>query len=36
MVGLVLMWDRQDVGFGGGGNYFWVILVMTNWFMAEF
>ena len=25
-----------DVGFGGGGNYFGVILVVTNWFMAEF
>ena len=25
-----------DVGFGGGGNYFWVVLVVTNWFVAEF
>ena len=26
-----------DVGFGGGGgNYFWVILLVTNWFVAEF
>ena len=36
VVGLVLMWDRQDVGFGGGDNYFWVILVVKNWFVVEF
>ena len=25
-----------DVGFGGGDNYFWVILFVTNWFVVEF
>ena len=23
------------MGFGGGGYYFWVILVVKNWFVAE-